>query len=229
MAERIVKGIWFPIEIWEAEDLSWTEKILLMEIDSFTSQGKDCYFSDEYIASLLKVGLRTASSMVSNLIKKGYVKRTRFDGRMRYLESAVAEQVCKICGAEQQNLQNTYNRITNISPTEINNNKRRLRFDFKNALIEMGVSPQVAEDWMEVRKTKKASNTETAFKRLQEEISRSGLSAEECITIAVERSWQGFRAEWLNNYQKSSRPVEKKSVLDNNRQVAEELMRMANI
>ena len=41
--ERIVKGIWFPIEIWEADDLSWSEKILLLEIDSFTSQGKDCF------------------------------------------------------------------------------------------------------------------------------------------------------------------------------------------
>ena len=45
--ERIVKGIWFPIEIWEADDLSWSEKILLLEIDSFTSQGKDCFISDE--------------------------------------------------------------------------------------------------------------------------------------------------------------------------------------
>ena len=53
--DRIVKGIWFPIEIWEADDLDWNEKILLLEIDSFTSKGMDCYMSNEHIAKLLKV------------------------------------------------------------------------------------------------------------------------------------------------------------------------------
>ena len=109
--ERKIKGIWIPIEIWEAEDLSWTEKILLMEIDSFTTQGKDCFISDEWIAATLNVGIRSASTMVADLIKKGYIKKTRFDGRKRYLESTLAEQLCKNCGAGMQNLQNTYTNI----------------------------------------------------------------------------------------------------------------------
>ena len=79
--ERIVKGIWIPIEIWEAQDLSWNEKILLMEIDSFTTEGKDCFISDEYIAGLLGINKVNANRNLSNLIKKGYVEKTRFDGR----------------------------------------------------------------------------------------------------------------------------------------------------
>lgn len=224
--ERIVKGIWIPIEIWEAQDLSWNEKILLMEIDSFTSQGKDCFISDERVAEMLGVGVRSAGTMVANLIHKGYIKKTRFDGRRRYLESTLAEQVCKICRAEMQNLPNTYIQSTYISPTEINNKGKR--FDFKNSLIEIGVSPEVADDWMQVRKAKRASNTETAFKRIKNEIDKSGLSANECITIAVARSWQGFQADWVANQQRS-RPTGRMSVLDNNRMVAEELMKMANM
>ena len=84
MDGRIVKGIWIPIEIWEAEDLSWNEKILLMEIDSFTTKGKDCFISDEYVADLLRVSERTARTMISDLIKKGYVRKTKFDGRRRF-------------------------------------------------------------------------------------------------------------------------------------------------
>ena len=226
MEERIVKGIWIPIEIWEAQDLSWNEKILLMEIDSFTSQGKDCFISDERAAEMLGVGIRSASSMVANLINKGYIKKTRFDGRRRYLESTLAEQVCKNCRAETQNLQNTYIQSTYISPTEINNKKRR--FDFKQSLIEIGVLPEVAEDWMQVRKVAKATNTETAFNRIKHEIEKSGLSANECITIAVSRSWRGFQADWVANVQRQ-RPQAKVSVLDNNRMVAEQLMRMAGM
>ena len=230
MDERLVKGIWIPIEIWEAQDLSWNEKILLMEIDSFTSQGKDCYMSDEYIASLIGVSERSARTMLSNLINKGYVNRTRFDGRRRYLQSTISYQSGKICRAERQNLPNTYNQLPNNSSTKNINKEKDVRFDFKKSLLEIGVTPQVAEDWLKVRKTKKAANTETAFKRIEKEIELSGLSADECITIAVERSWQGFKAEWLDNYRRlqPARPSGRRvSVLENNRAVAEELMRIS--
>jgi hypothetical protein len=221
MEGRIVKGIWIPIEIWEAQDLSWNEKILLMEIDSFTTQGKDCFISDEYIAEALKISVRSAATMVSNLIHKGYVKKTRFDGRKRYLESTLAEQLCKNCRADMQDLQTTYIESTYISPTEIINKGNR--FDFKKALMEIGVTEQVAEDWLKVRKEAKASNTETAFKGILREIEKTGLSADECIRVAAENSWRGFKAEWLFNQRKSNSG--KPSVLENNLAVAEELMR----
>lgn len=223
--ERIVKGIWIPIEIWEADDLTWNEKILLMEIDSFTSKGKDCFISDEYIAEMLKIGIRSASTMVSNLIRLGYIRKTKFDGRKRYLESTLAEQLCKNCRADLQNLQTTNNNILINSSLQKNIDNKRIRFDFKKALIDIGVSPEVAEDWLEVRKAKKAANTETAFKRLKEEISKSGLPANECITIAVARSWQGFQADWITRA--TTDKPKKESVLEHNRKVAEELMRMA--
>jgi hypothetical protein len=159
--------------------------------------------------------------MVSNLIHKGYVKKTRFDGRKRYLESTLAEQLCKNCRADMQDLQTTYIESTYISPTEIINKGNR--FDFKKALMEIGVTEQVAEDWLKVRKEAKASNTETAFKGILREIEKTGLSADECIRVAAENSWRGFKAEWLFNQRKSNSG--KPSVLENNLAVAEELMR----
>ena len=222
--ERIVKGIWIPIEIWEAQDLSWNEKILLMEIDSFTAQGKDCFISDERVAEIIGVGVRSASTMISNLINKGYIKKTRFDGRKRYLESTIAKQLCKNCGAGMQNLQNTYtNILIKEDKSSLVYNKAK-KFDFLNSLGNIGVSEGTARDWMAVRKNKKATNTETAFKSIEREILKSGRPAEECIRIAVENSWSGFKAEWLANQQKSKGKV---SVLENNMAVAEELMRMS--
>lgn len=224
--ERIVKGIWIPIEIWEAADLSWNEKILLMEIDSFTSQGKDCFISDEYISELIGVSERSARTMLSDLINKGYINRTRFDGRRRYLQSTISYQSGKICRAERQEMPDTYNQLLNNSSTKNNTNKNS-RYDFKKALIEIGVSEQIAKDWMEVRKAKGAANTETSFKSIEREILKSGLPADECIRVAVENSWRGFKAEWVLNQQRASaRPSGKVSVLENNMAVAEELLRM---
>lgn len=84
---RFVKGIWIPIEIWENTELNWTERILLMEIDSFTNKEMDCFFSNEYIANILGVSETQASRTISSLIKKGYISKTRFDGRRRYVTS----------------------------------------------------------------------------------------------------------------------------------------------
>lgn len=90
--ERIVKGIWIPIEIWQDRSLSWNEKILLMEIDSFTAKGHECYISNEYIAELLGVTERSASRLLSHLIESGLVRVVKFDGRKRYVESTICFQ-----------------------------------------------------------------------------------------------------------------------------------------
>ena len=67
------------------------------------------------------------------------------------------------------------------------------------ALIDLGVTEQIAKDWLLVRKDKKATNTQTAFNRIVKEIGHCSITPNECITIAVERSWSGFKAEWLDN------------------------------
>lgn len=72
-------------------------------------------------------------------------------------------------------------------------------FRFRDALLELGISEEVADAWIAVRRTKRATNTRIAFEKIRDEIARSGLSAEECARTAVENSWQGFKAEWMNN------------------------------
>ena len=132
--ERQVKGIWFPIEIWEADDLDWNEKILLLEIDSFTSKGLECYMSNEYIAGFLKVSEWKAGQMVNDLISKGYVIKTRFDGRKRFIESNLIssllkkqEQPFEKQKADFGKSQANYNKINNDS-TNHQYNKKGVRF-----------------------------------------------------------------------------------------------------
>lgn len=124
---------------------------------------------------------------------------------------------------------------TNI-PINIKNIQKKTaiqKFDFYEELKKLGVSEEIALDWKKVRKDKKATDTETAFKSVAREIAKSGRPAEECIRVAVENCWRGFKAEWLGNLeaqkiQPATRPYvngQKPSVYENNRAVAEELMR----
>ena len=84
-----------------------------------------------------------------------------------------------------------------------NSNGTTKRFMFKNALIGLGVSPQLASDWIKVRQTKKAAQTETAFRIIEKQIKLGmeayGVDADDIIRVAIDRNWQGLKCEWLDN------------------------------
>ena len=71
------------------------------------------------------------------------------------------------------------------------------KFDFKKSCVSLGIELDIVKDWLIVRKGKKASNTKTAFELIKSELSKTTLPANECIRIAVENSWSGFKADWL--------------------------------
>jgi len=85
-----------------------------------------------------------------------------------------------------------------------NKNKKYTGAEFVALLVEIGVDEGVASDWVIVRKDKGASNTHTALSSIKNQIALSGLPANDCIRESVERSWAGFKAEWIKNKINSS-------------------------
>lgn len=73
------------------------------------------------------------------------------------------------------------------------------KFNFKKSLIELGVLESIVSDWLKVRSKKKCVNTEIAFESIKTQIELSRISANECIKKAVEKSWAGFEAQWIEN------------------------------
>ena len=72
-------------------------------------------------------------------------------------------------------------------------------FQFRTAIIDLGVEPKVTDDWLKVRKAKKGINTETAFRAIEREVKKAidaGYTANACIILAAEKSWVGFKFEW---------------------------------
>mgnify|MGYP003655503394 FL=1 len=73
------------------------------------------------------------------------------------------------------------------------------KFNFKSELLALGVDGDILEDWLTVRKKKKASNTKTAFNGLISEVTKSGLMVNDAIEYAASKSWSGFKADWYFN------------------------------
>ena len=63
-------------------------------------------------------------------------------------------------------------------------------------LIAEGVERQHAEDWLQVRRAKRAPLTFTAWADVKAEAAKAGITSAEAVRIAAARSWQGFKAAW---------------------------------
>ena len=76
----------------------------------------------------------------------------------------------------------------------------RKELDALNLLADRGVDGALAQDYMAVRKDKRAITlTKTALAGLEREANRAGLSLTQAITLCCERGWVGFRADWLQD------------------------------
>ena len=60
-----------------------------------------------------------------------------------------------------------------------------------------GVSVSVWQDFVALRKDKKARITETALKGLQREAAKANMTLEQVMQTCCERGWAGFKADWM--------------------------------
>lgn len=189
-------------------DLTLSETVALAVIYGFCQDGEsDFHGSYNYLARKCRCSRQWAIEIVASLVKKGLVQkevteskgvkscsyRVTFRGSQESLPP-----VKKVDRGSQESLpRGSQESLPNNISIENINEKKDIKFNFLSALKSLGVSDEVARDWMAVRKTKRATNTKTAFDRIKTEIDKSGRTADECIRIAVEKSWQGFQADWL--------------------------------
>jgi hypothetical protein len=97
------------------------------------------------------------------------------------------------------------------------------KFSFLGALIEYGFNRNLVEDWLKVRKTKKATNTETAFNKFIEEVEKRECNINEILEVCVEKSWSGFKWSWIDNL-KQTNTFNNGRVEKTNREIFDEAM-----
>lgn len=66
-------------------------------------------------------------------------------------------------------------------------------------LADYGITGQVAEDFLQVRKAKRQPLTETAMRLLAADAEKCGMTALQAVEYAIASGWASFRAEWLQN------------------------------
>lgn len=70
--ERDFKGVWIPKNIWLDKNLSWSEKLMLVEIDSLDKEN-GCFASNVYFSEFFGLSKVRVSQIINSLIKKEYI------------------------------------------------------------------------------------------------------------------------------------------------------------
>ena len=60
-----------------------------------------------------------------------------------------------------------------------------------------GVTESVWQDWIKLRKEKKAAVTQTAIDGIEREAKKAGVSLQVALETCCARGWTGFKADWL--------------------------------
>ena len=73
--ERDFKGVWIPKDIWLNNELGWTEKMLLVEIESLDKE-QGCFAKNDYFSSFFGLSKDRISKLITSLHRKGYIEVT---------------------------------------------------------------------------------------------------------------------------------------------------------
>jgi uncharacterized protein YdaU (DUF1376 family) len=92
-------------------------------------------------------------------------------------------------------------RSTDVQPT---NNQEPITINHKpkntnTVAPPYGVTDGVWQDWLKLRKAKKAAVTQTALDGIQREADKARVSLQTALETCCERGWTGFKAEWMQS------------------------------
>jgi len=135
-------------------------------------------------------------------------------------ESLKSQTVANVAVSVNDNVTVSVN--DNVSDT-VNDNvilleketKKDIMFNFKKSLSDFGIESNLIDDWVSVRKTKKATNTKTAFEIIESELLKCEnelkVDRNTAIKYAIEKSWSGFKSDWIKNEQLKNQNLNKES------------------
>ena len=194
------------------------DAISLSQFVTFTGAGKTAVINalkNLVDTGLLvrKVGTRNTSVYAINLFKN----RTSSESELVQKVNCTGSESELVTSSESEHTKN------NIKNTTQNTNKKNTKKSDLDLLANFGITGQLADDFIVLRKAKKAPITETALKGYQSEADKAGISICEAVAIAIKRNWQGFNASWdwrdekLRTSQAQKMSFEEKNALPWNR------------
>jgi len=180
-------------------DIPSTEKMVLLCLCDFANDDGVCWPSIASIMRKTSKSERTVQAAMKWLKDNGYFAINGWHEKTpKY--TLDPRKICTPADfAPPQNLRNTPAKSApKPSRTTIVNKADALLT--KRAPVEMpeGVELAIWNDFLELRKAKRAPLSNTALAAIDREASKAGWSLNDALAECTARGWQGFKADWVN-------------------------------
>ena len=198
---------------WKSEFHSGKKMVLLALCDNANDQG-ECFPSVSMLAEKCSMSERSVFSHIAELERDGAIQRSNRAGR----STIYTIDPCKFCiptpanSAEVQALtpatvappplQPLHTTPANSAPTPATVAPITIKepnTDTNPKTAPEGVEPEVWRDFQKLRAKQRAPITDTVIRGLSREAAKARLSLSDVMAMCCERSWRGFKAEWVAN------------------------------
>ena len=80
------------------------------------------------------------------------------------------------------------------------NNRTTMReFNFKKSMLDYGFDALLVDEWLAIRKKKKAVNSQFSFNSFISQVEKTGIDKNEVMRVIAEKQWAGFNHAWMKN------------------------------
>lgn len=216
MANRILRDWTFSENV---DQLSFESEVfftrLIMKADDYGKFHGSEKLLKAALFPLKEVSFIQIKKMISECIKNGiiisytvdskaYVQILDFGQRLRVMNSKFPDKLQNDSEALTDDRRpplerKERNEVETEVETEVEVETKETKFDFKKSLLLYGFDSSLISEWMKIRKVKRNVNSETAFNGFISEVMKSNKDPNEILRTCVERSWSGFKNEWLIN------------------------------
>lgn len=229
-----------PVEVIQDKRLTFEQTRVLIALFSFRGKNTNTVWpSREAISQRCRMHISNISKATKALEDLGWLIKVGtggFSKSTRYTievpEKIVAESATVAQSATQTVAESATSTVaqsargkelTSELTSELTNIEARQSDRSKKTKVgrPSDVDEQIWEDWLQLRKTKKAPVTQTAIDGISREAMKAGYTLEQALEACCSNGWQGFKAEWVNKpitQQRASNQMQMKSFAQQERE-----------
>lgn len=205
-------------EVWKI-NLPASEKLVLLALADCANDEGGCWPSMATLTKKCSKGERTVQAAIKALVDAGHLTRKERLGKGCFYTVHPRNNCAPAETAPPQKLTQTPAEIADKPSRTINVVKANALPTKRASVPAMpeGVELNVWNDFLELRKAKRAPLSNTALAAIEREAALAGWSLNDALAECAARGWQSFKANWVkearNGTATSTSPPDRRSSL----------------
>ena len=211
VVRKLVKYEFFDGFVFSEYNILTSKNIQKVYLEA-SKRRKDIDLSQYWLLDEVNVYINSPSSKINAHINAQSKEKESKVNNISFLEKKKQKSACVDFDEEEENNQ-PLNAEKETSPPVA---PAPPPFNFRKAMLAEGFATELVDEWLKIRKAKKAINSELAFKTFIEQVRKTNQDINAVLSIIVQKQWKGFEADWLHSVQSPHQTTNNQIFLDEN-------------